>query len=98
MGEGGNEPLIPDGDDLTVGKLVAPLEGRRAGGGLKFLLEIEGNVAKLLLDVPGDFTFGGGVESITALSQILDQVFRKITSGKAETEDGVLLCGFEREK
>ena len=81
-GKGCHEPLIPDGDDLTVGKLVALLEGRRVGCGLELLLEIEGNIAKLLLDVPDDFTFSGGVEGITALSQILDQVLSKIASGK----------------
>ena len=87
--KGDCEPLIADGDDLTVGKLVTLLEGRRVGSSLEFLLEIEGNVAKFLLDVPNDLTFSGGVEGITTLSQVLDQVVGKITSGKIETEDGV---------
>ena len=87
--KGDYEPLIADGDDLTVGKLVTLLEGRRVGSSLEFLFEIEGNVAKFLLDVPNDLTFSGGVEGITTLSQVLDQVVGKITSGKIETEDGV---------
>jgi hypothetical protein len=39
--------------------------------------------------LPDDFTFIGGVEGITVLSQILDQVLSKIASGKVETENGV---------
>ena len=59
------------------------------GGGLEFLLKIERNIAKFLLDVPDDFTLGGGMEGITTLSQVLDQVLRKITTSKVETKDGV---------
>ena len=59
------------------------------GSSLEFLLKIEGDVAKFLFDIPDDFTFGGGVESITALRQILDQVFGKITTGKVETENSM---------
>ena len=58
-------------------------------GGLEFLLEIESNVAKLLLDVPDDFAFSRGVEGVTTLSQVLDQVVGEITPGKVEAEDGV---------
>ena len=58
-------------------------------GGLELLLEIEGDVAKLLLDIPDDFTFGGGVEGITTLSQVLNQVLGKIATGKVKTENGV---------
>ena len=59
------------------------------GSGLELLLEIKGDVTKLLLDIPDNFTFGGGVEGITALSQVLDQVFGEIATGKVKTEDGV---------
>ena len=57
------------------------------GSGLEFLLKIEGNVAKFLLDVPDDFTFGSGVEGVTTLPQILDQVICKVTAGKVETKN-----------
>merc|ERR1712015_370581 len=50
-GLGGTEPLVADGDDLTVGKLVGLLEGGGGGGGGHLLLEIEGDIAELLLDV-----------------------------------------------
>merc|ERR1740128_385279 len=33
QGLGATEPLVSDGDDLTVGKLVGLLEGRGGGGG-----------------------------------------------------------------
>ena len=57
--------------------------------GLKLLLEVEGDVAQLLLDVTVDFTPGGGVERVATLRQVLDEEIREITSSKVKTEDGV---------
>lgn len=56
------ESLVANGDYLTVGKLVALLEGGGGGGGGHLLLEVEGDVAELLLDVTDDFTLGRGGE------------------------------------
>lgn len=56
------EPLVTDGDHLTVGKLVRLLEGGGGGGGGHLLLEVEGDIAKLLLDVTNDFPLSGGGE------------------------------------
>ena len=61
------EPLVADGDDLAVGKFVGFLEGRRGGGGGHLLLEVEGDVAELLLDVADDFPLGGGGEGVATL-------------------------------
>ena len=87
--EGDDEPLVANGDDLSIGKFVALLEGGRVGGGLELLFEIEGDVTKFLLNVPNNFTLSGCVEGVAAFSQILDQVFGKVASGEIETEDGV---------
>ena len=56
QGLGATEPLVTDGDDLSVGKLVGLLEGGGGGGGGHFLLEVQGDVAELLLDVTNDFS------------------------------------------
>ena len=56
------ETLVADGDNLTVGKLVALLEGAAGGGGGHLLLEVQSNVAELLLDVTDDFTLSRGGE------------------------------------
>jgi len=61
-GLGATESLVTDGDDLTVGELVALLQGGGSGSGGHFLFEIEGDVAEFLLDVTDDFSFGGGGE------------------------------------
>merc|ERR1712110_492193 len=45
------EPLVADGDDLAVGKLIGLLEGGGGSGGGHLLLEVKGDVAELLLDV-----------------------------------------------
>ena len=53
-GLGAPEPLVVDGDDLSVWELVALLEGAGAGSGLHLLLEVEGDVAQLLLEKSKD--------------------------------------------
>ena len=83
------ESLVSDSDDLSVGELVGLLEGAGASSGLHLLLEVEGDVAKLLLDIPDDFPLGGGGESIASLGQDLHEVVSQITSSQIQTEDGV---------
>jgi len=48
---GAAEALVANGDDLAVGQFVVLLQGRRLGGGLHFLIEVQGNIGELLLDV-----------------------------------------------
>ena len=55
---GAAESLVSDGDDLAVREFVALFKRRRVGGGGQLLLEVQGNVAKLLLDVADDFPLG----------------------------------------
>ena len=68
-----DKPLISDGDDLTIGKLVALLESRGLGSSLELLIEIKSDVAQLLFDITNDFTFGSGGEGIAALGEVLDK-------------------------
>merc|ERR1712138_298932 len=56
------ETLVSDGDDLTVGKLVALLEGGGGSGGVHFRLEVQGDVAEFFLDVTDNLTLSGGGE------------------------------------
>jgi len=88
-GLGASESLVTNGDDLAVGKFVGLLEGRGGSGGGHFLLEVEGDVAELLLDVSDDFSLGGGDEGVTSLSEDLHEVVSKISAGKIESHDGV---------
>lgn len=85
----GTETLVADGDDLTVGKLVGLLKGRALGSGLDLLLEVESDVAELLLDVTNDFALGGGGEGVTTLSENLHEVVGKITASHVNTGNGV---------
>merc|ERR1711899_605532 len=59
-GLGAAETLVADGDDLAVGKLVGLLEGGGGGSGGHLLLEVQGDVAQLLLDVTDNLALGGG--------------------------------------
>lgn len=82
-------PLVADGNDLTVGKLVRLLEGRGLGGRLHLLLKVEGDVAELLLDVTNDFTLGSRREGVAALHQDLDEVLRQVSASEVQSENGV---------
>merc|ERR1719361_235343 len=86
---GATEPLVADGDDLAVGKLVGLLEGGGGGGGGHLLLEVEGDIAELLLDVTNDLTLGGGGERVATLGEDLHEVVGEFTASQVETEDGV---------
>eukprot|EP00032_Breviata_anathema_P001919 JZ554464.1.p1 GENE.JZ554464.1~~JZ554464.1.p1 ORF type:complete len:173 (-),score=62.42 JZ554464.1:5-523(-) len=55
------EALVADSDHLTVRQLVALLQGRGLSSSLHLLLEVEGDVAQLLLDVTDDFHFSAVV-------------------------------------
>merc|ERR1712135_92626 len=88
-GLGGTEPLVADGDDLAVGKLVGLLEGGGGGSGGHLLLEVKGNIAELLLDVTDNLTLSSGGERVTPLSEDLHQVVGQLTASQVQTEDGV---------
>jgi len=88
-GLGAAETLVADGDDLTIGQLVGLLDGRGGGGGGHLLLEVEGDVAKLLLDVTDNLALGGGDEGVSSLGHDLHEVIGEITAGQVKTQDGV---------
>merc|ERR1719319_784509 len=75
--------------DLTVGKFIGFLEGRRVCGSFHLALEVQGNVAKLFLDVTNDFSLSGGGEGVTTFSHDLHEVGSQIATSQVQTEDGV---------
>merc|ERR1712076_59320 len=86
---GGPEPLVSDGDDLAVGQLVGLLQGGGSGSGGHLLLEVQGDVAELLLDVPDNFPLSGGGEGVSTLSENLHEVVGQLTASQVQTDDGV---------
>lgn len=83
------ESLVTDGDDLSIRKLVGLLEAGALGSGLDLLLEVEGDVAELLLDVTDDFSLSSGGEGVAALSQDLHEVVGQVTTSHIDTGNGV---------
>merc|ERR1719348_2687665 len=83
------EPLIADGDDLSVGKFVGLLQGGGGSSSGHLLLKVQGNIAELLLDVPDNLPLGSGGERVASLSENLHQVVREVTACKVQPEDGV---------
>eukprot|EP00053_Salpingoeca_punica_P013702 m.123980 g.123980 ORF g.123980 m.123980 type:complete len:429 (+) comp16274_c1_seq2:170-1456(+) len=86
---GAAEALVADGDHLAVRQLVGLLEGRGRGSGLHLLLEVEGDVGELLLDVTHNLALGGGGEGVAALGEDLHHVVSQIAASQIQTEDGV---------
>merc|ERR1712179_429997 len=88
-GLGAAETLVTDGDDLSVGQLVGLFERRGGLSDVHLILEVEGDVAKLLLDVTDDLALSGGHEGVTTLGEDLHEVVGQVASGQVETQDGV---------
>merc|ERR1712077_50851 len=74
----GTEPLIANGDNLTVGKLIGLLQGGGGSSSSHFLLEVKGNL-----------TLSSGGERVTTLSKDLHEVVGELTASQVQTEDGM---------
>merc|ERR1712149_153058 len=85
----GTEPLVADGDDLAVGKLIGLLKGCGGSSGGHLLLEVKGDVAELLLDVTDNLTLSGGGERVAPLGEDLHEVVGQLTASQVQTEDGM---------
>merc|ERR1711936_955828 len=85
----GTEPLIANGDDLAIGKLIGLLEGGGGSSSGHLLLKVKGNIAELLLDVTDNLTLSSGGERVTALSKDLHEVVGELTASQVQTEDGM---------
>merc|ERR1712018_228322 len=83
----GTEPLIANGDDLAIGKLIGLLKGGGGSSSGHLLLEVKGNIAKFLLDVTDNLPLGGGGERITTLSKDLHEVVGELTASQVQTKD-----------
>ena len=88
-GLGASETLVADGDDLTVGKLVALLQAGAGSSSSHLLFEVQSHIAQLLLDVTHDLTLGSGGEGVATLGEDLHQVVCQVTTGQIQTEDGM---------
>ena len=74
---------------LSVGELVALLEGGGRGGGGHLLLEVEGDIAELLLDVTYNLTLDSCCEAVVTLSEDLHKVISQVTSSQIHTKDSM---------
>merc|ERR1719266_256973 len=85
----GTEPLIANGDDLAVGKLIGLLQGGGGSSSGHFLLKVKSNIAELLLDVTDNLTLSSGGERVATLSKDLHQVVGELTSSKIKTDNSM---------
>merc|ERR1712025_251146 len=85
----GTEPLIANGDDLAVGKLIGLLQGGGGSSSSHFLLEVKGDIAELLLDVTDNLSLSSGGERVAPLGEDLHEVVGELTASQVQTEDGM---------
>jgi len=78
--------LVVDGDDLAVRHLELLL---LTGEGVDLLLEVHGDVTKVLLDLLGRLALSSGGEDDLGLLEDLADVVGKVATGKVDTLDGV---------
>merc|ERR1712168_537389 len=83
------EPLVTNGDDLTVGKLIRLLQGGGGSSSGHLLLEVKSNIAEFLLDVPDNLPLGSGGERVATLGEDLHEVVGELTPSQIQSEDGV---------
>ena len=84
---GAPKPLVSDGDDLSIGKLVGLVEG--AGSAGHILIDVEGDITELIFNVPDNLALGGGGEEVSALGEDLHEVVGEIAASQVEMDDGV---------
>merc|ERR1711953_1012890 len=85
----GTEPLVANGDDLAIGKLIGLLQGGGGSSSSHFLLEVKGNIAELLLDVTDNLSLSSGGERVAPLGEDLHEVVGELTASQVQTEDGM---------
>merc|ERR1719270_769038 len=85
----GTEPLVADGDDLAVGKLIGLLKGGGGSSGGHLLLEVKGDIAELLLDITDNLTLSSGGERVAPLGEDLHEVVGELTASQVKTKDSM---------
>ena len=86
---GAAEALGTDGDDVAVWQLIRLLLVAALARRLHLAVEVQRDVAKLLLDVADNLTLRRGGEGVAALGQDLHHVLREVTAGQVQSQDGV---------
>ena len=84
---GATEALAAHRDDVPVRKLIRLLLRVALGRRLHLRVEVQGDVAKLLLNVANDFSLGGRREGVAALCQDLHHVFGQVSTSQVKTQD-----------
>jgi len=84
-----SESFVSNGDEVSVWEFVVLLEVAGGVGVSHLLVEVQGNEAKLLLDISNNFSFSGGGEGVSSLGEDLLQVLSQVSSGKIQSENGM---------
>jgi len=83
------EPLVTNGDDLSVRKLIRLLKRAWGSSSCHFLLKVKSNIAKFLLDISDNFSLSCGGETVTSLGENLHEMIGEITASQIKTKDSM---------
>ena len=72
-----------------VGQLATVLQGGGGHSGGHLLLQLQGDVAELLLDVMHDFPLGGDGEAAVTLREHLHEIVGQVPATVVQAQDGV---------
>merc|ERR1711923_701984 len=81
----GTEPLIANGDNLAVRKLIGLFKGGGGSSSGHLLLKVKGDIAELLLDVTDNLTLSSGGERVAPLGEDLHEVVGELTASQVKT-------------
>ena len=83
------EPFVANGDDLTIRKLVALLQGGGCGSSGHLKIEVQSNIAEFFLDISDDFSLGSCDKGIPTLGEDLHEIVGEVPACHIKTENGV---------
>ena len=83
------EALSTNSDDVAVWQFIRLLLIAALARRLHLAVEVQRDVAELLLDVADNLTLRRGGERVATLGQDLHHVLREVTAGQVQSQDGV---------
>ena len=85
----GAGPLLGDGDDVASWEGVVDVALAGHLSLLHLLIEVEGDIGELLLDVTDDFLLGGRGEGVTTLVEDLLEVVGEVIAAEGKSQNAV---------
>merc|ERR1712236_3801 len=83
------EPFVANSNDLAVRELIGLLKGGGGSSSGHLLLEVQSDIAELLLDVSDNLSLSSGGEGVATLSKDLHQIAGQLTTSQVQADNGM---------